>query len=61
MNKIIVLFYMTKVLSEEVILEWYKGWTVFMDPMKKFVEWLEQAESGNTINLVNCSISDFFF
>merc|ERR1711885_39727 len=32
-------------------LKWYKdghapkGWTVFMDQMKKFVEWLEQAES----------------
>ena len=35
-----------------MILKWYKdahapkGWTVFMDQMKKFVEWLEQAESG---------------
>ena len=52
-NKIILLFYKTEVLSEEVILKWYKdghapkGWTVFMDQMKKFVEWLEQAESGN--------------
>merc|ERR1712013_172300 len=51
-NKIILLFYKTEVLSEEVILKWYKdghapkGWTVFMDQMKKFVEWLEQAESG---------------
>jgi hypothetical protein len=50
-NKIILLFYKTEVLSEEVILKWYKdghapkGWTVFMDQMKKFVEWLEQAES----------------
>ena len=52
-NKIILLFYKTEVLSEEVILKWYKdghapkGWTVFMDQMKKFVEWLEQAESGD--------------
>merc|ERR1712130_490678 len=50
-NKNILLFYKTEVLSEEVILKWYKdghapkGWTVFMDQMKKFVEWLEQAES----------------
>jgi len=50
-NKIILLFYKTEVLSEEVILKWYKdghapkGWTVFMDQMKKFIEWLEQAES----------------
>ena len=51
-QKIMMLFYKTEVLSEEVILKWYKdghipkGWTVFMDQMKKFVEWLEQAESG---------------
>merc|ERR1712012_407150 len=50
-QKIMMLFYKTEVLSEEVILKWYKdghipkGWTVFMDQMKKFVEWLEQAES----------------
>ena len=50
-NKIILLLYKTEVLSEEVVLKWYKdghvpkGWTVFMDQMKKFVEWLEQAES----------------
>merc|ERR1712142_567155 len=50
-NKIILLFYKTEVLSEEVILKWYKdghvpkGWTVFSDQMKKFIEWLEQAES----------------
>ncbi len=40
------------VLSEEVILKWYKdshssrGWSVFMDQMKKFVEWLENADEG---------------
>jgi len=50
-NKIVLLFYKTEVLSEEVILKWYKdghapkGWTVFMDQMKKFIDWLEQAES----------------
>ncbi|XP_023349375.1 protein krasavietz isoform X2 [Eurytemora carolleeae] len=51
-NKIVLLFYKTEVLSEEVILKWYKdghapkGWTVFMGQMKKFIEWLEHAESG---------------
>jgi len=50
-NKIVLLFYKTEVISEEVILKWYKdghapkGWNVFMDQMKKFIEWLEQAES----------------
>merc|ERR1712071_458238 len=50
-NKIILLFYKTEVLSEEVILKWYKdghapkGWTVFMAQMKKMIEWLEHAES----------------
>ena len=46
------------VLSEDAILKWYKethssrGWSVFMDQMKKFVEWLEQAEEeGN--NFIN--------
>ena len=42
-------------------IKWYKdghapkGWTVFMDQMKKFVEWLEQAESGNTCEKFACS------
>jgi len=50
-NKIVLLFYKTDVLSEEVILKWYKdshvpkGWTIFMEQMKKFIEWLEHAES----------------
>merc|ERR1712061_452240 len=50
-NKLMLLFYKTEVLSEEVILKWYKdghipkGWTVFMEQMKKFIDWLEQAES----------------
>ena len=40
------------ILSEDAILKWYKeshsqrGWSVFMDQMKKFIEWLEQAEEG---------------
>jgi len=50
-NKIVLLFYKTEVVSEEVILKWYKdshspkGWSVFMSQMKKFIDWLEQAES----------------
>lgn len=50
-NKIVLLFYKTEILSEEVILKWYKdghvpkGWTVYGEQMKKFVEWLEHAES----------------
>jgi len=50
-NKIVLLFYKTEVLSEEVILKWYKdghvpkGWTVYGEQMKKFVDWLEHAES----------------
>jgi len=49
-NKIVLLLYKTDVLSEDAILKWYKeshssrGWTVFSDNMKKFVEWLEAAE-----------------
>lgn len=40
------------VLSEEAILKWYKeahvakGKSVFLDQMKKFVEWLQNAEEG---------------
>uniref|UniRef100_A0A8D2CPX5 eIF5-mimic protein 1 n=1 Tax=Sciurus vulgaris TaxID=55149 RepID=A0A8D2CPX5_SCIVU len=48
--KIVVLFYKADVLSEEAILKWYKeahvakGKSVFLDQMKKFVEWLQNAE-----------------
>lgn len=47
------------VLSEEAVLKWYKeahsprGWSVFMDQMKKFVEWLEHAEEGNECSFLN--------
>jgi len=49
-NKIILLLYKIDILSEDAILKWYKeshsqrGWSVFMEQMKKFIEWLEQAE-----------------
>lgn len=49
-QKIVLLFYKNEVLSEEVILKWYKdshstkGKSIFLDQMKKFVEWLQSAE-----------------
>ncbi|KDR20399.1 protein krasavietz [Zootermopsis nevadensis] len=49
-HKIILLFYKTDVLSEEVIMKWYKeghsvkGKMLFLDQMKKFIEWLQNAE-----------------
>ncbi|XP_077667536.1 eIF5-mimic protein 1 isoform X3 [Eretmochelys imbricata] len=49
-QKIVVLFYKADVLSEEAILKWNKeahlakGKSVFLDQMKKFVEWLQNAE-----------------
>jgi hypothetical protein len=49
-QKIIVLLYKSDVLSEDVILKWYrdghiqKGKSVFLEQMKKFVDWLQQAE-----------------
>jgi len=49
-QKIVVLLYKADVLSEEAILKWYseahvaKGKSVFLEQMKKFVEWLKNAE-----------------
>lgn len=49
-QKIIMLFYKTDVISEQVILKWYKqdfnvkGKKMFVDLMKNFVEWLQNAE-----------------
>lgn len=49
-QKIILLFYKNDVVSEEVILKWFKdghsskGKSIFLDQMKKFVEWLQNAE-----------------
>lgn len=49
-QKIVHLLYKAEVLSEDVILQWYreghsqKGKGVFLTQMKKFVEWLENAE-----------------
>jgi hypothetical protein len=49
-QKIILLLYKTDVLSEDVILKWYKeshsskGKSVFLEQTKKFIEWLQNAE-----------------
>lgn len=49
-QKIIVLLYKVEVIGEDVILHWYKeghspkGKSVFLDQMKSFVEWLNNAE-----------------
>lgn len=49
-QKIIMLFYKTDVISEQAILKWYKqdynvkGKMMFVDQMKQFVEWLQNAE-----------------
>jgi len=51
-HKIVVLFYKADILSEDVILKWYrethsaKGKGHFLEQMKKFVEWLQNAEEG---------------
>ncbi|CAF4880920.1 protein krasavietz [Pieris napi] len=49
-SKLVVMMYKSEVVSEEVILRWYrdpnssKGKHMFLDQMKKFVEWLQSAE-----------------
>lgn len=49
-QKIILLFYKTDIISEEVILKWYKeahsskGKIMFLQQMKSFIEWLQSAE-----------------
>lgn len=45
-----MLFYKTDIISEQVILKWYKqdynvkGKMMFVDQMKVFVDWLQNAE-----------------
>lgn len=49
-HKIVLLFYKTEVIGESVILHWYreghssKGKSVFLEQMKRLVEWLQNAE-----------------
>ncbi|CAH1112602.1 unnamed protein product [Psylliodes chrysocephalus] len=49
-QKIIMLFYKTDVISEQTILKWYKqdynvkGKMMFVEQMKEFINWLQNAE-----------------
>ncbi|KAJ8954802.1 hypothetical protein NQ318_014914 [Aromia moschata] len=49
-QKIIMLFYKTDVISEQSILKWYKqdynvkGKMMFVEQMKEFIDWLQNAE-----------------
>jgi len=49
-QKIIVLLYKNDVLTEDSVMKWYKeghspkGRSVFLEQMKKFIEWLQHAE-----------------
>jgi len=49
-QKIILLLYKTDVLSEDIIMKWYKeshsskGKNIFLEQMKKFIEWLQNTE-----------------
>ncbi|NJI29932.1 hypothetical protein HBI98_22510, partial [Aeromonas veronii] len=49
-SKIVLLFYKTEVVTEDSILKWYKeghsnkGKMHFIEQMKKFIEWLQNAE-----------------
>ena len=51
----LIYFDAADVLSEDVILKWYKeshgakGKSVFLEQTRKFVEWLESAEEGMSI------------
>ncbi|XP_074652412.1 eIF5-mimic protein 1-like [Tubulanus polymorphus] len=59
-QKIIILLYKARVLSEDAIIRWYKnssesrgafsskGLSVFLDDMKQFVHWLENAEEESS-------------
>lgn len=49
-QKIIILFYKSDVLGEDAILKWFqqahspKGKTIFLEQMKDFIQWLQNAE-----------------
>lgn len=53
------------VVSEEAVLKWYteahlaKGKSVFLEQMKKFVEWLKNAEEGEYQSQLNMMVSLF--
>lgn len=66
-SKLVLMLYKTNVLSEEVILKWYrdpnssKGKMMFLDQMKKFVEWLQSAEEGNINQNTNFITEDLTY
>lgn len=49
--------FVANVISEEVVMKWYKdshsvkGKMMFLEQMKKFVEWLQSAEEGNWLGM----------
>lgn len=49
-QKIVLLFYKNDVISEDIIIRWYKkdhspkGKSIFLEQMKKFIDWLSTAE-----------------
>merc|ERR1712071_349621 len=51
-QKVVLLFYKTDVLSEDVIIKWYKeghsvkGKSVFLEQMSKFIEWLQALKKN---------------
>ena len=58
-----ILSFVADIVSEESILTWYKdthsprGWSFFVDQMKKFAEWHEQYDE---ISKKTCSLHSLF-
>lgn len=65
------LYFKANVLSEEAILKWYneahvaKGKSIFVEQMRKFVEWLKNAEEGEHLAVSSfpylCCLYSVFF
>jgi hypothetical protein len=57
--KIIVLFYKLDIISEDSVLKWYreahspKGKMHFLEKMRPFIEWLQNAEEGKSFIIEN--------
>lgn len=51
-----------EIISEEPVLRWYreahspKGKMHFLEKMRPFIEWLQNAEEGKDKKLLNCRI-----
>lgn len=51
-----------EIISEEPVLRWYreahspKGKMHFLEKMRPFIEWLQNAEEGKDKRLLNCRI-----